>query len=127
MASYSPGADGLGLSMALAPSWGASGGGAQALLRDDAFRKIGHLGSTRDDWSMDAQVGYGMRLQPVPGVLTPFALLGPAGAGSQMRLGVRFEGLRGTAFELMDLDVSAGRIDRRQAENRVDVRGAMNF
>ena len=127
MASYSPGADGLGLSMALAPSWGASGGGAQALLRDDAFRRIGHLGSTRDDWSMDAQVGYGMRLQPVPGVLTPFALLGPAGAGSQMRLGVRFEGLRGTAFELMDLDVSAGRIDRRQAENRVDVRGAMNF
>ena len=127
MASYSPGADGLGLSMALAPSWGASGGGAQALLRDDAFRRIGHLGSTRDDWSMDAQVGYGMRLQPVPGVLTPFALLGPAGAGSQMRLGVRFEGLRGTAFELMDLDVSAGRIDRRQAENRVDVRGAMHF
>jgi hypothetical protein len=127
MASYSPGADGLGLSMALAPSWGASGGGAQALLRDDAFRRIGHLGSMRDDWSMDAQVGYGMRLQPVPGVLTPFALLGPAGAGSQMRLGVRFEGLRGTAFELMDLDVSAGRIDRRQAENRVDVRGAMNF
>ena len=100
MASYSPGADGLGLSMALAPSWGASGGGAQALLRDDAFRKIGHLGSTRDDWSMDAQVGYGMRLQPVPGVLTPFALLGPAGAGSQMRLGVRFEGLRGTALRI---------------------------
>ncbi len=127
MASYSPGADGLGLSMALAPSWGASGGGAQALLRDDAFRTIGHLGSARDDWSMDAQVGYGMRLQPVPAVLTPFALLGPAGAGSQMRLGVRFEGLRGTAFEMMDLDVSAGRIDRRQAENRVDVRGAMHF
>ena len=127
MASYSPGADGLGLSMALAPSWGASGGGAQALLRDDAFRTIGHLGSTRDDWSMDAQVGYGMRLQPVPGVLTPFALLGPAGAGSQMRLGVRFEGLRGTAFEPMDLDVSAGRVDRRQAEHRVDVRGAMYF
>ncbi len=127
MASYSPGADGLGLSMALTPSWGASGGGAQALLRDDAFRTIGHLGSTRDAWSMDAQVGYGMRLQPVPGVVTPFALLGPAGAGSQMRLGVRFEGLRGTAFEVMDLDVSAGRIDRRQAENRVDVRGAMHF
>ena len=127
MASYSPGADGLGLSMALAPHWGASGGGAQALWRDDAFRTIGHLGSMRDDWSMDAQVGYGMRLQPVPGVLTPFALLGPAGAGSQMRLGVRFEGLRGTAFEMLDLDVTAGRVDRRHAEHRVDVRGAMYF
>ncbi len=127
MASYSPGADGLGLSMALAPHWGAGSGGAQALWRDDAFRTIGHLGSMRDDWRMDAQVGYGMRLQQVPGVVTPFALLGPAGAGSQMRLGVRFEGLRGTAFEVMNLDVSAGRIDRRQAENRVDVRGAMHF
>ena len=114
---------------ALAPHWGASSGGAQALWRDNAFRTIGHLGSTRDDWSMDALVGYGMRVQSLPGVLTPFAKLGPAGAGSQMRLGVRFEGLRGTAFEMMDLNLSAGRVDRRQrlAENRLDVRGAMYF
>ncbi len=128
MASYSPGADGLGLSMALAPHWGAAGGGAQALWRDDSFRTIGRLGS-RDDWSMDAQVGYGMRVQPLPGVLTPFAQFMPAGTGEQMRLGVRFEGLGGTAFEMLDLNVSAGRVDRRQryAEHRVDVRGAMYF
>ena len=129
MASYSPGADGLGLSMALAPHWGASGGGARALWRDNAFRTIGRLGSLRDDWSMDAQVGYGMRVQPLPGVLTPFAQFMPAGAGEQMRLGVRFEGLGGTAFEMLDLNLSAGRVDRRQryAEHRVDVRGAMYF
>ncbi len=129
MASYSPGADGLGLSMALAPHWGAAGGGAQALWRDDSFRTIGRLGSLRDDWSMDAQVGYGMRVQPLPGVLTPFAQFMPAGTGEQMRLGVRFEGLGGTAFEMLDLNVSAGRVDRRQryAEHRVDVRGAMYF
>ena len=129
MASYSPGADGLGLSMALAPHWGAAGGGAQALWRDDSFRTIGRLGSLRDDWSMDAQVGYGMRVQPLPGVLTPFAQFMPAGTGEQMRLGVRFEGLGGTAFEMLDLNLSAGRVDRRQryAEHRVDVRGAMYF
>ena len=129
MASYSPGADGLGLSMALTPHWGATGG-AQALWRDEAFRTIGRLGSSRDDWSMDAQVGYGMRVQSLPGVLTPFARFEPAGIGrSQMRLGVRFEGLRGTAFEMMDLDLSAGRVERRQryAESRLDVRGAMYF
>ena len=130
MASYSPGADGLGLSMALAPHWGATGGGTQALWRDEALRTIGRLGSSRDDWSMDALVGYGMRVQSLPGVLTPFARFEPAGIGrSQMRLGVRFEGLSGTAFEMMDLNLSAGRVERSQrySENRLDVRGAMYF
>ncbi len=89
MASLAPGRDGLGLSMSLAPRWGAADRGVHALWRDDALQ-TGRFGLSPDDWSMDALVGYSMRFQPLHSVLTPFAEFGPVSADrSLMRLGFR--------------------------------------
>ena len=129
IATIGPGSNGLGLSMSLAPRWGAADRGAQALWRDDALQ-TGRFGLSSDDWSMDALVGYSMRVRPLQGVLTPFAEFGPVSADrSLMRLGFRLGGFSGTAFEMVDLNLSGGRAvrDQQSAEHRIDVRGAVRF
>ena len=129
IASLAPGSDGLGLSASLAPRWGAADRGTQALWRDGALQ-TGRFGLSPDDWSMDALVGYSMRVEPLHGVLTPFAEFGPVGPErSLMRLGFQLGRFSGTAFEMLDLNVSAGRGNRFQqsAEHRIDVRGAVRF
>ena len=129
IASLSPGRDGLGLSMSLAPRWGAADRGTHALWRDGALQ-TGSFGLSPDVWSMDALVGYSMRVEPLHGVLTPFAEFGPVSSErSLMRLGVQLGRFSGTAFEMLDINVSAGRGNRVQqsAEHRIDVRGAVRF
>ncbi len=129
IASLSPGRDGLGLSMSLAPRWGAADRGTHALWRDGALQ-TGRFGLSPDVWSMDALVGYSMRVEPLHGVLTPFAEFGPVSSErSLMRLGFQLGRFTGTAFEMLDLNVSAGRGNRVQqsAEHRIDVRGAVRF
>ena len=129
IASLSPGRDGLGLTMSLAPRWGAADRGTHALWRDGALQ-TGRFGLSPDDWSMDALVGYSMRVDPLHGVLTPFAEFGPVSPErSLMRLGFQLGRFSGTAFEMLNLNVSAGRGNRVQqsAEHRIDVRGAVRF
>ena len=129
MASLSPKRDGLGLSMSVAPRWGAADRGAQALWREDTLQ-TGRFGLSPNDWSMDALVGYSMRVRPLQGILTPFAEFGPVSADRSLtRLGFRLAGFSGTAFEMLDLNFSGGRVKRDQqtAEHRIDVRGAVRF
>ena len=85
-----PGAQGRGLSLTLAPSWGATGSGTGQLWSLGGARLADEQafeGETR----VEAEVGYGLGLRGAPGVLTPYAgaTLGEAGKRT-LRTGARW-------------------------------------
>ena len=94
-----PGASGRGLSLTLAPAWGAASGGADRLwsLRDarafaanDAFDPAGRL---------DAEAGYGLGAFGGRGLMTPYAGLALSETGGRAwRTGVRWTLGPGVAF-----------------------------
>ena len=94
-----PGASGRGLSLTLAPAWGAASGGADRLwsLRDarqfavnDAFDPAGRL---------DAEAGYGLGAFGGRGLMTPYAGLALSETGARAwRTGVRWTLGPGVAF-----------------------------
>ena len=86
-ARLTPAADGLGLSLALTPRWGAGTGGAEALWRDEMPKLNGSAGP--ETASIAASIGYGFA-SPW-GVITPFAEGGLADSESRVRLGARFQ------------------------------------
>ncbi len=86
-ARYRPELNGEGLSLALAPRWGAATGDATTLWQHALPQTPGLPGT--EVAALDAQIGYGVAL--ARGVLTPFAEAGLAGnASRRMRLGTRY-------------------------------------
>ncbi|MCY3596449.1 MAG: PKD domain-containing protein, partial [Rhodospirillales bacterium] len=84
-----PGAHGRGLSLLLAPRWGAETGRADALWSEELPRLSGGTGD--DAASLDARMGYGLALAP-QGLLTPFAETAlTGGERRRLRLGTRFD------------------------------------
>ena len=102
-------ASGRGLSLRLAPSYGAAGGGLAHGVAPTA--------------RVDTEVGYGMGA--FAGVLTPYGGLGlSGGSGRDLRLGARF--LRGSAFEMaLEGERRAGRGER--ARHGLMLRGRMRW
>ena len=86
-ARFSPRRDGTGLSLSLAPQWGAATGAAEALWREEMPRLHGAAG--RGSGTLDTNLGYGIGLA-ARGVLTPFAAARLSGYGRALRLGTRF-------------------------------------
>ena len=87
-----PGASGRGLSLTLAPSWGADTGGAERLWSVEDARGLG----TRDDAfeaesRLEAEVGYGISVFGGRGVATPHAGWSRAGESEALRLGQRLK------------------------------------
>ncbi len=102
-----PGADRKGWSLRLAPVWGAPGGGAEAMWRDQAMRMGGSPGARREElsWRPDraqAAVAYGFGAGRARSVLEPFAMMSLDGRGSP-RLG------GGMKLEIPSLFDSPGR------------------
>ena len=86
-----PGADRKGWSLQLSPVWGAPGGGAEAMWRDQAMRMGGSAGDRNEELSWrperaQAAVSYGFGAWRERGVLEPFARMSLDGRGSR-RLG----------------------------------------
>ena len=107
-----PGPDGLGLSLALAPSWGAADGGLARLWSAGAAR----ANTAQAGGRLDAEAGYGLRA--LGGVATPLAGFALAGDRSrEWRVGGRL-----ALAEALDLALAtslrenrAGNPDRRIA------------
>ncbi len=102
-----PGADRKGWSLQLAPVWGAQGGGAEAMWRDQAMRMGGSAGDRREELSWrperaQAAVGYGFGAWRARSVLEPFAMMSLEGRGS-LRMG------GGMKLEIPGLSDSPGR------------------
>ena len=82
-----PGASGRGLSLTLAPAWGAAEGGAERLwgLRD--ARGLAPDAETQAGSRLEAELGYGFAVFGERGVATPYAGLSRSQTGETVRLG----------------------------------------
>ena len=121
---YAPAPDGQGLTLALSPQWGADAQsrGAAALWGGPAVPR------GRPTWrrpatqaALDGEVGYGIPLPRLGGLLTPFGTVDVA-AHQRLRVGFRLRAGRGAA-DALDLEVAAAR-EQFQAvsDHRVEAR-----
>ena len=86
-----PSASGRGLSLTLAPVWGNAAGGAERLwsARDATVLAVGE--EAEAEGRLEAELGYGLGLARMPGVLTPYAGVSFAdGGGRSWRSGARW-------------------------------------
>ena len=97
-----PGASGRGLSLTVAPSWGAAWSAVQRL-----WSLRGAAGRSRDDdfdarHRLDAELGYGIGLSGTRGVVTPYAGLSLADGGERAdyRVGTRWRVSHNAAMSL---------------------------
>ena len=91
-----PGADGLGLTFNIQPSWGAPEGGVAALWEEGADAAAQGAGS---QGRLDAELGWGLSAWNGRAVLTPLMGLGRSTENERLwRLGLRVE--TGDSFEL---------------------------
>ena len=80
-----------GLTLSLAPRWGAPATASDALWQDQLFdqRAAGTPGARRDERALDARVDYGLSF-PAGGLLTPFGLYGESQYGRRLQGGLLF-------------------------------------
>ena len=78
-----------GLTLSLAPRWGAPATASDALWQDQLFhqRAGGTPGARRDDRALDTRVDYGLPL-PAGGLLTPFGIYGQSPYGRRLQVGL---------------------------------------
>ena len=89
---YAPGSDGRGLSLALSPRWGRAESGMERLWDEGMAARTPSIDSGATGAGLEAELGYGFRMQNGAGVLTPHAGFGYEARGRRRYLlGTRFE------------------------------------
>ena len=83
----SPKADGRGLSLSIAPRWGAPTGETEALWNERLPRADASGVATM---SIDARLGYGVSIPGTKGVVTPFGETSAAGGSRRVRVGIGY-------------------------------------
>ena len=86
-----PGASGRGLSLTLAPSWGADTGGAERLWSAGDARGLAPEGTVDPGRRLEAELGYGFAVFDGRGVATPHAGWSRTGESEAFRLGQRLK------------------------------------
>ena len=126
-ASFSPGVAGEGLSLSLSPRLGIDARGTGALWLEDPLRTAAS-GYDRTALSLDAQIGYGIAVPSVRGVVTPFGELRVwDGVSRRARAGFRF-GMPGLVNRVHLEFAGARHEDRVHApEHRVELMGRARF
>ena len=84
-----PDASGRGLSLTLAPSWGADSGGAEQLWSAGDARGLVPEGTVDPANRLEAELGYGFTVLDGRGVATPYAGWSRSGESEALRLGQR--------------------------------------
>ena len=88
-----PGANGQGLSLTLAPTWGAASSGVDGLWSRQTTAGLAPQGTrAAPAGQVNAEVGYGLWVPSIGGLVTPFTAMTVAGqGGSQSRVGLVFD------------------------------------
>ena len=116
-----------GLTLSLAPRWGAQASAHDALWQEQVYR-MGH-GVGSDERALDARVGYGMRLSAA-GLLTPFGVYGRSQYGRRLQVGAVVGAVGPGPGPPLALEVSGERYSRPGrggADHRVSVLGRIAF
>ena len=120
-----PSASGRGLSVTLAPTWGAAASGVERLwgLRD--AQGLAKEGEFEAESRFETELGYGFIVPRTPGLITPYAGLSLAEGGSHTsRLGTRWK----VAPEAtLGLEATHEEHSTQEAENAVLFRAAMRW
>ena len=103
-----PGISGRGVSLTVAPVWGAASGGAEQLWSTGTAAGLAADDSFGAQARLQAELGYGLRPPVGQGVLTPYAGFSAAAAGRSYRLGARW---RDRSMFQMALEGSHGEAD----------------
>ena len=116
------GADGQGLAVTVAPSYGGEFGGGYGGNSQALWNGL-RAGRTPADLHarLDAEVGYGMPTVRV-GMLTPYSALRVGDSNRDYRLGVKW-----STGPRIDLDLSARHIDAATTDNAVTLEGRLRF
>ena len=116
-----PDSDGLGLSLALSPHWGAAADGSGALWQD----ALPQLGRALQPATLAGKLAYGIALPGnAAGVLTPFAELGLSeDAGHRLRLGTRLQitPVGGRSSLALELGTEQHQTGAAETEHSVDL------
>ena len=115
-----------GLTLSLAPRWGAPATASDALWQDQLFhqRAAGPPGARRDERALDTRVDYGLPL-PAGGLVTPFGIYGQSPYGRRLQVGLLLSRLGP-----LGLEVSGERAALRQPGRdayRMSVLGRITF
>ena len=127
LAEFRPRPDGRGLSVQLAPRWGALAQGAETLWQDE-FHLLSASGFNggRETRTL---VGYGFAPDFVPGVFTPFGEVSAGWANRAFRLGLRYA-LMETAERQFFIELSGDRPlsgDHGAAATRYNIFGTLRY
>ena len=122
----SPDGSGRGLTLSLAPVWGNGSNGPERLwtARDATALAVGD--DVDDGGRLDAEVGYGLGIGRVPGVVTPYAGVSFAGGGGRSwRSGARWAIAPGAALGVEATRAEAGGDDT--VEHGLMLRGSIRW
>ena len=111
-----PGASGRGLSLTLAPAWGAADGDAERLWSLGDARGLPGDDGSEPGSRLDAEVGYGFAVLGGRGVATPHAGLRRSGESEALRLGQRLK-----------LDASLWSVESEFAEDHRTLRAGYGY
>ena len=92
-----PSKSGRGLSLRIVPTWGAPASGVDRLWSMGTTHGLARDGSFEAKGTIVSEVGYGLDLGHVPGVLTPYAGM-TLGSGRNVRTGTRWQVSRQAAL-----------------------------
>ena len=96
-----PGAAGQGLSLTLAPTWGAAASGVDGLWTRQTTAGLAQTNRSAPTGRLNAEVGYGVPAPFGTGLLTPYAgTVFTDGAGRTYRLGTRWTAVSGLSLTL---------------------------
>ena len=113
----SPGASGLGPSLAVMPSWGTPESGAERLWSQAGASSLARRGAAAAAGRLDAELGYGLAALRGRGILTPYARVALAdGVGRSWHLGTRL-----TVAESLDLSLEGSQRQGADRETAHDV------
>ena len=125
-----PGPDGAGMSLSLASHSGAGMAGTGRSLVRGYGQPGDHALRGREDWSVDARLGYTILNHRLSALLTPFAEVDVAGDSRHAMMGVQYDFAGRGLFDRLNVELAGGRgyhHSRGASGNLVELRGEMRF
>ena len=125
-----PGPDGAGMSLSLSSHTGVGMAGADRSLVRGYGQPGDHALRGREDWRVDARLGYTILNHRLSALLTPFAEVDVAGDSRHAMMGLQYDFSSRGLFDRLNVELAGGRgyhHRRGVSGNLVELRGELRF